>query len=44
LGTGSAVVDGLEIGDEITIGAGGVVTKSITAKGTYAGMPIRKIK
>lgn len=43
-GTGSAVIDGLEIGDDITIGAGGVVLKSITEKGTYAGVPIRKIK
>jgi sugar O-acyltransferase (sialic acid O-acetyltransferase NeuD family) len=43
-GTGSAVIDGLEIGNEVTIGAGGVVIKSITEKGTYAGVPIRKIK
>ncbi len=40
----STVIDGTEIGNEITIGAGGVVIREVTEKGTYVGVPVRKIR
>ena len=40
----SVVIDNLEIKDEITVGAGGVVIKDILEPGTYAGVPVRHLK
>lgn len=44
MGTGSMTIPGVTIADEITIGAGAVVNKDLTEKGTYAGVPARKIR
>ena len=43
LGTGSAVIQGITITENVILGAGGVVVKSITEPGTYVGVPARKI-
>ena len=37
-------IDGIEIEDEITIGAGGVVVRDILEKGTYVGVPVKKVR
>lgn len=39
----SSVIDFLEIGNFIEIGAGSMLTKSVTVEGTYVGVPARKI-
>ena len=44
VGSGSVVAQGIEIADEVVIGAGSVVIKNIMELGTYAGNPARKIK
>jgi len=43
-GTGSQILQYLNITSNTIIGAGAVVTKSITESGIYAGIPARKIK
>jgi acetyltransferase-like isoleucine patch superfamily enzyme len=40
----NATILPVSICDDVVIGAGSVVTKSITQPGTYAGNPARKIK
>lgn len=44
IGSKSVVIQLLKIKAWSTIGAGGVVVKSIDKKGTYVGVPVRKIK
>jgi len=44
LGAGVTVIDGIAIADEVTIGAGSVVVKSIESAGTYVGVPIDRVK
>lgn len=44
LGTQSALINNVQIKDDITIGAGGIVVKDILEAGTYAGVPVRKLK
>ena len=45
IGSHSVLTNGIEVGDDIVVGAGSVVRKSILGKGTYAGNPaILKIK
>jgi len=45
LGSGSVYRPGIELGDNITVGAGAVVTKSFVEKGSViAGVPARLIK
>ena len=44
VGIGSTVSNNITIGSDIMIGAGAVVVKDITEKGTYVGVPARKIK
>jgi acetyltransferase-like isoleucine patch superfamily enzyme len=39
----NATILPVDICNDVVIGAGAVVTKNITAPGTYAGNPIRKI-
>ncbi|MBO3276224.1 acetyltransferase [Pseudomonas schmalbachii] len=39
LGAGAILIDGISVGDEVTIGAGGVVHRSISLPGTYVGVP-----
>lgn len=44
IGAGSILKDGVKLGNEITLGAGTVVVKNIMDKGTYLGVPAKKIK
>lgn len=44
LGTNSCVLEKIHITSNTIIGAGAVVTKTINEKGTYVGIPCRKIK
>lgn len=44
IGIGSAVSNNIEICDQCIIGAGAVVVKDISNRGTYVGVPVRKIK
>ncbi|CAD2251687.1 UDP-N-acetylbacillosamine N-acetyltransferase [Stutzerimonas stutzeri] len=39
LGAGATIIDRVKVGDGITIGAGAVVHRSISAPGTYVGVP-----
>ena len=43
LGTGSRILDGVTIGKNAVVAAGGVVTKSVAANETVAGVPARVI-
>ncbi|HEV2504151.1 MAG TPA: acyltransferase [Mesorhizobium sp.] len=43
LGTNAVVCPGVTIGDGCVVGANSVVTKSLKARGVYAGAPARKI-
>ena len=44
IGAGAVIIQGLSICAGCMIGAGAVVVKSITEKGTYLGVPARKVK
>lgn len=44
VGTGATIINNLSICSNVTIGAGAVVTKSITESGTYVGCPAQKIR
>ena len=44
LGAGGTVINVIDVSDETTIGAGSVVVKNIKEKGTYVGVPCKKIK
>ena len=44
VGIGASVKNNVSICDNCLIGAGGVVIKSIETCGTYAGVPVRKVK
>jgi sugar O-acyltransferase (sialic acid O-acetyltransferase NeuD family) len=44
IGTNAVVKEGISICDDVTIGAGAVVLSDITEKGTYVGMPAKRIK
>lgn len=43
IGSGAKIIGDISIADDVCIGAGGVVVKSITENGTYAGVPVRKV-
>lgn len=43
IGANATVLQGLSICAGVTIGAGAVVTKTITAAGTYVGQPARRV-
>ena len=43
LGTGTQLIQGKKIADNVIIGAGSVVIKDIMKSGTYVGIPARKI-
>lgn len=43
VGTGTSIIQGINIGDNITLGAGAVVVKDIVDKGTYVGVPVKKL-
>lgn len=42
LGIGSTVVDGVQISDNVIIGAQALVLRDINEEGTYIGIPVRK--
>lgn len=44
LGTGCCILDGVHISRNVIVGAGSVVTKSVSANATVAGVPAREIK
>ena len=44
LGIRSAIINNVKIKDDITVGAGGIVIEDILEAGTYAGVPVRKLK
>ena len=44
LGTGARILDGVDIGRNAVVGAGGVVTKSVAENSVVAGIPARPIK
>ena len=44
IGINSTIIDNVIISDEIQIGAGAIVTKSLIEKGLYVGCPAHKIK
>ena len=41
IGSGAIIANGVTICDDCVIGAGAVVTKSITEKGIYVGNPAK---
>ena len=43
IGSNSTILPNVQICDDVVIGAGAVVTKSITEPGTYIGIPARKL-
>ena len=43
IGSGAKIIGDIKITDDVCIGAGGVVVKSIIEVGTYAGVPVKKI-
>ena len=44
IGAGSIILENINICDNTIVGAGSVVTKNIDKKGTYVGVPARKIQ
>ena len=42
-GTGCKVIQGLSISGETVFGAGAVVVRNVTEKGTYVGVPVKRI-
>lgn len=44
IGTGSKIIQGLQICEHCIIGAGGVVVRHITEQGTYVGVPVRRAR
>ncbi len=44
IGTGAQILENINVGHMNTIGAGSVVTKEISDKGVYVGIPARRIK
>lgn len=43
IGTGTKIIQGKHIGENIILGAGSVVIKDIAECGTYVGSPARKV-
>ena len=44
IGINATIIDNIIISDEIQVGGGAVVTKNLTEKGLYVGVPAKKIK
>jgi sugar O-acyltransferase (sialic acid O-acetyltransferase NeuD family) len=44
IGVGTTIIQGVSVVDDVIIGAASLVSKDISAAGTYVGYPLRKIK
>jgi len=44
IGTNATIAAGIEIADDVTVGAKALVTKNIVEPGTYIGIPARRVK
>ena len=44
IGAGAIVSNNISVCDEVMVGAGAVVVKNITERGTYVGVPAKKMK
>ena len=44
IGTGTKIIQGLQIASGCTLGAGAAVVKDITESGTYVGVPAKRVK
>lgn len=44
IGTGTKIIQGKTIGEDIVIGAGAVVVRDIDIPGTYVGVPVKAVK
>ncbi|MCI6649822.1 MAG: acetyltransferase [Lachnospiraceae bacterium] len=44
IGTGAKIIQGKTIAPNIIVGAGGIVVRNLIEKGTYVGVPVKKIK
>ena len=44
IGTGTKIIQGTFICDNVVLGAGATVVKDIMVEGTYVGTPTKKIK
>ena len=44
LGAGATVIDKVSVGDRIVIGAGAAVVQDLTERGTYVGVPARRLR
>jgi UDP-3-O-[3-hydroxymyristoyl] glucosamine N-acyltransferase len=44
IGIGSSIRNNISVCADVTVGAGAAVVKDITEKGTYVGVPARRIK
>ncbi|MGB4985182.1 MAG: acetyltransferase [Erysipelotrichaceae bacterium] len=44
LGTGSKIIQGINITNSVIIGAGSVVIRDLQDSGTYVGIPVKRIK
>lgn len=44
VGAGASVLPGRRVGDDVVIGAGAVVNRDIDEPGTWAGVPVRRIR
>jgi UDP-N-acetylbacillosamine N-acetyltransferase len=43
IGAGATVIDGISVADDITVGAGGCVLRSLSDAGIYVGVPARRV-
>ena len=44
IGIGASVSNNINITSNVVVGAGAVVVKNIEKRGTYVGVPVRKVK
>ena len=44
IGTGTQIIQGTRITDQVIIGAGSTIIRDIEEAGTYVGSPVRRIK
>lgn len=44
IGAGATVIDSVRIVDDVTVGAGGCVTRHLDESGVYVGVPVRKVQ